>query len=259
MLLYLPLSSHSPSAHPAIAFFFWFCHICLFPLPSLSSHSLSCSVWPSFGQPFLHTHTYTHTKPLFPQVLKILENCLNFCVVFFKVRRCLEFWFSRGLKWLELIKVMKQHFQTILLMAGSVLFPSCTLVNSLLFSSLHLRLLFVLVVVWCRAVLACCPRPDQNTHTHTHCYTPSKTKTHTHTHTHRACSVSSNITSDTFGLLVVFPRHGYEHAAFLCVGGLFKKKKRRGRWCHKGTTVTATAHAEWEVSTIWSIIIHSEA
>ena len=139
---------------------------------------------------------------------------------------------------------MKQHFQTILLMAGSVLFPSCTLVNSLLFSSLLFSsLLFssLLSISGCCLYLWLCDAercwhvaPDQtkiptHTHTHTHTHVATHHPKQRHTHTHRACSVSSNITSDTFGLLVVFSRHGYEHAAFLCVGGLFKKKKKKRR------------------------------
>ena len=249
MLLYLPLSSHSPSAHPAIAFFFYSAISASFlsPLfPVILCLAVSDLVLDSLSYIHTHTHTQNHCSRRCLKSLKIVWISV-WC--FLRSGDVWNFDFREGWNgwnWSRSWNSTFRQYCSWLAVFYSHHALWLTLFSSLLFSSLHLRLLFVLVVVWCRAVLACCPRPDQNTHTHTHTllHTIQNKDTHTHTHTHRACSVSSNITSDTFGLLVVFPRHGYEHAAFLCVGGLFKKKK-------KERTVMSQRNHSNSYSTCW--------
>lgn len=222
------LPSSSPSARPAVAFLKFCCISLSFPLspsPVILCLSVSDLVLDSLSYTHTHTHNHKHTKPLFPQVLKILENWLNFDVVFLRSRDVWNFdlcgwnwsrsWNSTFRQYCSWLAVFYSHHALWLTLFSSLLFSS---------SLLHLRLLFVLVVVWCRAVLACCPRPDQNTQAHTHTHTQTQRHTiqnkDTSAHTHTACSVSSNIIPDTFGLLV-FSHHGWKHAGF-CVGGLFK-------------------------------------
>lgn len=118
---------------------------------------------------------------------------------------------------------MKQHFQTKVLMAGSDLFPSCTVVNS---PPLHVRLLFVFFFLFfCGSVMqssaGTLPRTRlkySRTHKHGDA-TVQKTKTRARTHADAAprCLPTLLPTHLDFSCSPVLSKN----MQGLCVGGLF--------------------------------------
>ena len=174
------LSSNSPSTHPSIAFLKKILPHLFFPLsPVILCLSVSDLVLDSLSYTHTRTHarthartqarTHTHTKPVFPQVLKILENWLNFDVVFWGSGDVwnIDLWGWNGWNW---SRSWNSTFRQYCLWRAA--FYSHHAQWLTLFSSSEAAV--CTCGVWCRVVLACCPRPDQNTHTHTACSISSK-------------------------------------------------------------------------------------